>query len=344
MMSRHNHLSTAGLNQVPRRFSARLPLLTAVAVALCFCGSAANAQFSGPAVGASEQVNTTSAAPTTDPAILYPASRDIILQQGDLLVVHIYGTIDYNPSARVSLDGTIQLPLIGRLQVQGLTVHQTESLVAERLKSAGMYRDPQVTIDITEAPNQVVTITGEVHGVVPVAGRKRLFDVLSAAGGLPATASHEITIDRPGIPQPIVIDLGTDPAKSSSSNVPVFAGDTIIVPRVGVVYLLGAFRVQGAIPIQQNSPLTLMQVAALGGGPGYQGKLTDLRIIRTEGLSRKVVHVNIKKVMDGKAPDPVLQADDIVLLPTSMMKAAIKSGGVATLIGIGSLALYATQR
>jgi polysaccharide biosynthesis/export protein len=207
-----------------------------------------------------------------------------------------------------------------------------------------MYHDPQVTIQITESPNQIVTVTGEVHGVVPVEGQKRLFDVLSTAGGLPLTASHVVTIDRPGIPQPIVIDLGTDPAKSASANVPVFPGDTIIVPRVGVVYLLGAFKNEGAIPIQQNSPLTLMQVASLGGGTGYQAKLGDLRIIRTEGLNRKVVHVDVKKVMDGKAPDPVLQADDIVLLPTSAMKAAIKGGGLGTLVGIGSLLVLASQR
>jgi polysaccharide export outer membrane protein len=176
-----------------------------------------------------------------------------------------------------------------------------------------------------------------------VEGRKRLFDVLSAAGGLPGTASHVITIDRPGSPQPIVVDLGTDPTKSANANVPVFPGDTIIVPRVGVVYLLGAFRTQGAIPIQQNSPLTLMQVAALGGGVGYQGKLNDLRIIRTEGLTRKVVNVDIKKILNGKAPDPVLQADDIVLLPTNAMKAALKGGGAGVVVALGTLLLYATR-
>lgn len=343
MISQLNRPSMAALNQVSQRFSMKLPILAAIAVVLCFCGSAASAQFSGPAVSVSDQVNPT-VTPTTDPAILYPANRDILLQQGDLLAVHIYGMTDYTPSARVSLDGTVQLPLIGRLHLAGLTLHQAEALIAERLKSGGMYRDPQVTIQLTEAPNQVVTVTGEVHGIIPVEGRKRLFDVLSAAGGLPSTASHMITIDRPGIAQPIVIDLGTDPAKSSRANVPVFPGDTVVVPRIGVVYLLGAFKNQGAIPMQQNAPLTLMQVTALGGGAGYQGKLSDLRIIRTEGLDRTVVRVDIKKVMDGKAPDPVLQADDIVLLPTSAMKAAIKSGGVATLIGIGSLVLYATQR
>ncbi|MEO6911199.1 MAG: polysaccharide biosynthesis/export family protein, partial [Edaphobacter sp.] len=300
----------------------------------------AKAQFSGPALGLSTPVNLP-VTPTTDPAILYPVGRDIILEQGDLLTVHLYGNADYTPVTRISLDGTVHLPLIGSLHLEGLTLHQAENLIAQRLTGAGMYVDPQISIELTDAPNQAVTVTGEMHGVIPVAGEKRLYDVLSAAGGLPATASHLITINRPGISQPIVVDLGTDPAKSKLANVPVFPRDTIVVSRVGVVYLLGAFKNQGPVPIQQNSPLTLMQVTAIGGGAAFQGKLNDLRIIRTIGLDRKVVQVDIKKVMDGKAPDPVLQADDIVLLPTSTMKAAIRSGGLATLLGIGSILLLA---
>jgi polysaccharide export outer membrane protein len=84
-----------------------------------------------------------------------------------------------------------------------------------------------------------------------------------------------------------------------------------------------------------------MQLAAVGGGPGYEGKLNDLRLIRSVGFDRKVVNVDIKKVMNGTAPDPVLQADDIVFLPTSAMKAAIKSGGLSTLTGIGSILILA---
>ena len=314
-----------------------------IAVLALYLVPAAKAQFSGPAVGPASTLNLP-VKPTTDPAILYPAHRDIVLGQGDLLGIHLYGNPDYAPIVRISLDGAVQLPLIGNLHLAGLTVQQAETLIAERLTSAGMYRNPQVNIQLTESPNQVVTLSGEMHGVVPVAGQKRLFDVLSAGGGLPATASHVITINRPGVPQPISIDLGTDPAKSELANVPVFAGDTVVVSRAGVVYLLGAFKTQGPIPLQQNAPLTLMQAAALGGGAGFQGKLSDLRIIRTVGYGRKVVHVDISKVMDGKAPDPILQPDDIVLLPTSAMKAAIKSGGLATLTGIGSLMVIAFTR
>jgi len=312
------------------------------AMLLCQGAGSALAQFTGPSIGSSASVNLPMP-PTTDPAILYPAVRDIHLEHGDLLSVHLYGTADYQPTARISLDGAVQLPLIGLVHLEGLTLHEAQDLIAGRLTAAGMYRDPQVSIQILESPNQLVTVTGELHGIVPIVGQKRLFDVLAAAGGLPVTASHSITINRPGVAQPIIVDLGTNPATSALSNVPIFAQDTIVVARVGVIYLLGAFRTQGPIPLQQNSPLTLMQAAAIGGGPGYEGKSNDLRIIRTVGLERKVVTVDIKKIFNGQAPDPVLQTDDIVFLPTSAMKAAIKGGGVGTLLGIASTLIFAIR-
>jgi polysaccharide export outer membrane protein len=320
-------------------------------------------QFSGPALGASTPINPPVTL-TTDPAILYPPNRDVYLGRGDVISIRLFGTNDYTPIGRVDTYGVLQLPLIGSVEVDGLTLHQAQDLIAQKLISAGMYRDPQVSIQIVESPNQLATVIGELHGVVPVNGEKRLYDVLAqvggggggggsasttvivggGGGGLPATASHVITINRPGVAEPIVIDLGTDPAKSAQSNIPIFPRDTIIVPRVGVVYLLGAFKTQGAIPIQQDSPLTLMKVAALAGGPGFEGKSGDLRIIRSVGLTRQVVRVDIKKVINGKAPDPVLQPEDIIFLPTSSMKAAIKSGGIGTLLGIISILIVAVQQ
>lgn len=317
-------------------------MLVVALLLLGLSGGLAEAQFSGPALDGSKTLNRRTA-PTTDSTILYPAGRDIRLSQGDLLVVHLYGVQDYASPVRVSLDGKVHLPLVGDLEVEGLTIHQTEALITQKLVAAGMYRDPQITVQLTESPNQFVTVTGEVHGVVQVMGERRLFDVLSAAGGLPATASHMITINRRGVTEPIVIDLGTDPAQSAQANVPVFSGDTVIVAKLGVVYLLGAFRNQGPFPLKQNSPLTLMQLTAEGGGPGFEGKYDDLQIIRTIGMDRRVVHVDIKKVFNGTAPDPPLQADDIVFLPTSEMKAAIKSGGIATLMGIASILILAVH-
>ena len=334
-------------------------LIAAMLVLPAILGVQASAQYSGPSLGSNTAVNPPVTI-TTDPAILYPGPRDFYLGVQDLLAVRLYGSMDYVATARVSLDGSVDLPLIGNVHLAGLTLSQGQELIARRLINAGMYRDPQVSIQVTESPNQTATVTGELHGIVSIVGERRLLDVLSAVGGgglstssttvvvggggLPPTASHIITINRPGVAQPITVDLGTDPAKSARADIPIFPRDTIIVPRVGAVYLLGAFKTQGAIPLQQNSPLTLMQVAALAGGTGFEGRSNDLRLIRTVGFNRQVVRVDIKKVIDGKAPDPILQADDIIFLPSSPMKSAIKSGGIATLLGIISILIVAVQQ
>ena len=357
MRQRHDTLWTGRAAEGRLRIDRRGWLTIAMFLVMALSGSAM-AQFSGPALGISTPVNPP-VTMTTDPAILYPANRDVFLFHDDLIRINLFESGDYSPTVRVGLDGTIQLPLLGSVKVEGLTLHQAQDLIAQKLVSAGMYRDPQVTIQITESPNQTATVIGELHGIVAIIGERRLYDVLAAVGGgggfsttattvvvggggLPNTASHIITINRPGVAQPITIDLGTNPEKSAAANIPIFPRDTIVVPRVGVVYLLGAFKTQGAIPLTQNSPLTLMKVAALTGGSGFEGKQNDLRIIRSVGAGRQVVRVDLKKIVNGQAPDPVLQAEDIIFLPTSSMKAAIKSGGIGTLLGIVSILLVAT--
>jgi polysaccharide export outer membrane protein len=309
---------------------------------LCQYGGSVQAQFAGPSIQSAPTANLPVKL-TTDPAILYPASRDIRVGQGDMLGFHLYGTTDYSPTVRVSQDGSVQLPLIGIVHIGGLTLQEAQTLVAERLKSAGMFLNPQISIQVIESPNQIVTVSGEIRGVLPMAGQRRLYDVLATLGGFPATASHTIVINRPGVPEQIVVDLGTDPTKSALADIPIFAGDTIIVGKVGVIYLLGAFKSQGPIPLQQNSPLTLMEATSIGGGLGFEGRFKDLRIIRTIGPERKVVSVDVKKIFNGQLPDPVLQPDDILFLPTDVMKAAIKGGGVATLMGIASILVFAIR-
>ena len=302
------------------------------------------AQFSGPTPSPSPAANIPIGV-TTDPAILYPGERELQLGPGDQISVHLYDANDYsNAPLRLSLDGSVQLPLIGVVRLAGLTLHQAEDLVARRLVEAGMYRSPQISIQLLESPNQIITVTGEVHAIVPsLGGGKRLLDALAVAGGLPPIASHLITINRPGVSEPITVDLGPDPLHSAQANIPLYARDTVIVSRVGVVYILGAFRTQGAIPLQQNSPLTLMQVAALGNGYGWEGKLDDMQLVRTVGLERKVVRVDFKKVLAGQAPDPVLQTDDIVYLPPSSVRSAIKVGGINTLFGILSTIIFSIR-
>ncbi len=315
-------------------------LLSTLAIGLCATTLSANGQFNGPAISTGGALNQPTTV-TSDQQLLYPAAHDVQLSQGDLITVRILGQPDYASGAtgiRIGTDGKALLPLLGVVSLQGLGVTAAEELIASRLEAAGMYKNPQVTIEVTEGPNAVVTVVGEAHGVVPVTSPRRLLDILASAGGLPPTASHVITIDRPGQP-PLVVDLGTDPIHSALANVPVFPGDTILVARIGIVYVIGAFKAQGVVPLASSTPLTLMEAAALSGGPAFEAKMNDLRLIRTVGDHRTVVKLDMKKVLYGQAPDPILQANDILFLPQSAIKASMTNGSLGTSLGVISLLL-----
>ena len=326
--------------------AARLNRLVGILPAVCMLLSShhALAQFSGPATSSTAAYNQ-SLVVTTDPAILYPGERDVLLTVGDVIAIHLFSDAEYAPTVRINNDGTVLLPLIGIIHLEGLSVTQAEQLIAEKLVADGMYKDPQVTLQIAEGPNAVATIIGETHAVVPIVGSRHLLDVLSTAGGLPPTASHVITINRPGVDKPIVIDLGTDPMRSSLANIPIFPGDTIVVSRIGIVYVLGAFNgTAGTIPLNAYTPLTLTEATALSGGIKFEGRFNDLRIIRTVGDKRTVAVYDIKKVLNGKAPDPILQPNDIVYLPSVPFKQLLSSGGLSTILSIADLALIVADR
>ena len=301
------------------------------------------AQFNGPPSNSSPQAEPP-AVVTTDRTLLYPAVHDLLLSPGDLIAVRLFAQADFSSTARISIGGTATMPLIGPVALAGLSITQAEQLIAQKLVAGGFYRDPQVTVQLMEGPNAVVTLVGETHGIVPVTGSRRLLDVISTAGGLPGNASHVITIHRPGVDQPIVVDLGTDPLQSTLANIPVFAGDTIVVARIGVVYMIGSFKNPGTIALTPYSQLTLMQATALSGGPAFEGKFNDLRIIRSDGNRRTVVKIDIHKVLYGKAPDPILEPNDIVFLPSSAIKASISNGSIGTILGIAGLLISVALR
>jgi polysaccharide export outer membrane protein len=266
-------------------------------------------------------------------AVLYPA-EDFRLGPGDLINVRIFLVSDYTATVRLDQNGIGQLPLIGSVPLSGLSVREAQALIGQRLREGQFYRQPEVIIQVVQTVNGTALITGEMRGEVPVTMQRSLREVLLTAGGLPANASHTIKIVRHGQKDPIVVNLGTDLASSTTADIPVLPHDIIQVTRASVVYVFGAFARQGALPLDQATPLTLLQCAALSGGINFEGKYEDLRIIRTYGNDRKFVNVDIKKIREGKAPDPVLQANDIVYLPTSDMKAILKGLGIGGVFGM----------
>jgi polysaccharide export outer membrane protein len=115
---------------------------------------------------------------------LAAATRPYLLGPLDRLSVEVFGVADLNRALQVDAAGNISLPLAGTIQVAGLTPTQVEDLVEERLR--GRYiRDPQVTVNLTDALSQHVTVEGEVDepGIYPILGRMTLMRAIARAKG-----------------------------------------------------------------------------------------------------------------------------------------------------------------
>ena len=119
----------------------------------------ARAQYSGPPSDTGPQA-APAASVTTDRSLLYPPLRDLQLGPDDLIAIHLFSQPDYTPQVRIGTDGTALLPLIGVVQLSGLSVTQAEELIARKLVSGGFYVSPQVTLQLVEGPNAVITVVG----------------------------------------------------------------------------------------------------------------------------------------------------------------------------------------
>ena len=322
---------------------ARSPLCV-TALLLMLSWGWARAQFTGTAPTAAPGLNVRQTL-TTDPAILFPPDREMRLMPGDLLRVNVYGiTPTYADTERVSLDGSVRLNLAGVIQMQDLSLKEAEIATAARFEQEQTFHNAQVEIEVLEAPGHTATVIGAVKGSVPIVGHMRLYDVLSRVGGLTSNASTVLNIQRPGLAAPIVVDIGNDAAHNAAGNIPVFSGDTITVGQVGVYYVVGAVNKPGPGALSGSVPTTVLQALSSAGGTVFSAKPNDAQLIRFTGPQRTAISVPLKKIMDGKVEDIPLQSDDILLVPSSAIKTAIRNGGISTAIAIALAYVTVTNR
>lgn len=242
---------------------------------------------------------------------------------GDLVQVSVYNVPELATRARVSNSGDIYLPLIDYVHVEGLTQEEAQALIEKRLADGGFVRNPHVTIFVEEASSQGVTIMGDVArpGIYPDIGDHRLYTVISQAGGFTASASRKIAILRRHQSEPIRLDLPRNLADDLSGNIEIQPGDTINVPKAPIIFVVGDVSRPSGLLID-NGQLTVLQALALAGGANRTAKLSDSRIIHKGSNGLTQTRVEIKKMLEAKAPDIPLQEDDILFIPVNGKKIA----------------------
>jgi polysaccharide export outer membrane protein len=276
------------------------------------------------------------------PGVAPSSPSDLRIGVGDLLEIAVFGAPDFSKQVRVSSSGDVSLPLIGAVRVAGLTTGEAEKLVAQRLLDGGYFNDPHVSIFEKEYQTQGISVLGEVQkpGIYPMLGSHKLFDVISAAGGTTPKAGNQVTISRRDPKQPPQTVIFAGNADDSTHNNPdVLPGDTVVVQKAGVVYVVGDVHMPGGF-IMDKPELTVLQALAMAQGANPTAKLDGARLIRKTNNQRQEVPIALKQILSSKAPDINMQPEDILFVPNSAAKSIMHRGLEAIVQAATGVAIY----
>jgi polysaccharide export outer membrane protein len=263
---------------------------------------------------------------------------------GDLLHITVFDVPEMTQDVRVGAKGEAQMALIGNIDLAGLTGEEAAEGIAHELRNRKLLLSPQVNVLIKEFASQGVSVIGEVQhpGVYQVLGSRSLLDLISMAGGLTNVADTRITVKRRrGSEQTITVKLKTDdPDTSLNNNVQIYPGDLVLVPRAGIVYVLGEVNRPGGFVMQDSGKITILQALAQAGGASRTASLNNSVLLRKNERGYLSNKLPLDKIARGQGEDLELHANDIIFVPNNKLRSIMHDtqGAVAA---IGSASIYA---
>lgn len=287
------------------------PVLLALLLAMTV---PAFAQPAAPSQSAAVTAPVAPVAPAAAGAAAVPTNQDYRLGAGDAIGVQVYQSPDLSVDARVSESGVISYPLIGSVQLGGLTIGEAEKKIADALRTGGFVKVPQVNIVLRQVRGNQVAVLGQVSrpGRFPLETfNTRVSDMLAAAGGVTPTGDDVLILtgQREGKPFRKVIDI---PAlflnEKSDEDIVLAGGDTLYVNKAPMFYIYGEAQRPGPYRIERG--MTVMQALAQGGGPTVRGSENRLRLHRRDAAG-KVVETT------PRLTDPV-RAEDVIYVRESL--------------------------
>jgi len=286
---------------------------------------------SGQSAGAS---STSSGTAKTSGGTLTAVPEDFAnlrIAPGFLLDVQAYDEPELSGELRVDDAGNIAFPLAGSIHVADSTLAEARRRIEEKLISEQILLRPQITINVEQYAPFVVAVIGEVQtpGRVQLLAPHSLLDVLSQVGGETAMAGNAVQV-RHSVDGRLTIDsypYGRNSDGSSIEKVILHGGDTVIVPRAGIVYVLGAVNRPGGYLMQEDGKLDVAQALSLATGTNLVAAVRSIRVIRRNPDGTYVEYpVDYKAISEGKQQPLHLHAQDIVYVPVSKVKTVLTSG------------------
>ena len=276
-----------------------------------------------------------------------PRSKDI-LAVNDLIVVSAKDVegIGEKPF-RIELDGSVTLPLVGKIRAAGLTIDQFEKELSGQLST--FLRSPQVSVRRLSARADTILVAGAFKnpGIYALPERRTLLDVVSAVGGLQPNAGRTIKItrrlERGRIPWAAAVEDPETKVSVATVNLsrllenPSAQEEVIIEPQdvlsaspATVVFLTGEVLKAGPFELAGRDSIGMTELISLAGGFGREAAPEKVKILRPilNGAKRSEVPVDMKRILEGRASDFPVLANDIVVVPRAKGKARVLKAAV----------------
>jgi polysaccharide biosynthesis/export protein len=271
------------------------------------------------------------------------ADESLLIGPGDMLHVQVFDTPELDQSVRVTDAGEIHLLLGPTVRVANLTPSQAALQVRQSFIAGKYMVNPRISIVVEQYATENVSILGQVKapGSYPIGTPRSIVDVLALAGGLNDAADRHITIERRSDPsQRVTYFVSNSSDQALNDSIRVYPGDTIVVPKAGIVYVMGDVGRPGGYLINSNdSKMTILQAVTMAGGTNKTSSAAHTRLMRKTGSGYEEVDVQLKDMQKGKQADMAAQPDDIIYVPFSYMRNIVVNSS-AILAAAGTAAVY----
>ncbi len=236
------------------------------------------------------------------------------LGPGDSVALQVYGQPDLSTTVYVADDGSIPVPLVGNVQVNGLSPSEAGRATEKALSDGKFLIDPHVTVTVVQSRSQRVSVLGEVGtpGRYAIESNTTIFDLLAQAGGAKETSSDVVFLLRPDATGKInryPINLkGLGDARNSMPTQALQGGDSIFVPRAPQFYIFGEVTQPNMYRVEPG--MTIVQAIARAGGVTPRGSRNRFEV-RRKGAD------GVERTVNAKLSDPV-QPNDVIRIKESI--------------------------
>jgi polysaccharide export outer membrane protein len=251
---------------------------------------------------------------TLTASVAAAAETPEVLHARDALTVSVVNQPDLTKKYTVDEDGTVLMPLVGRVQAAGLTPDALADELRRRLEE--YLTNPQVRVEVERVKRIFVFGGVGAPGMYQLTDRMTLIELLARAGY--AGAAEALIIRGKGAKAPALpSDQGSDVIRVNlrefekdledgrlSRNVLLEDGDTVFVPRrdPNRIFVSGQVHVAGAYSVPEGT--TVLQALALAGGPTERASLGKIKIFRLVGGKQKSMTVKLEDAV--KPGDTIL--------------------------------------